>query len=132
MLCATRTFSVVCFRLDASDEENAALLERVNATGEIFISHTRLDGRYVLRFRAVQQKFLDEPATGIVQAVTAERRSALADGIPGGASGERRLATPKTANRLTMFDRASGVVRPSSGCCRHARAILNLTSVFDP
>jgi aromatic-L-amino-acid decarboxylase len=39
----------VCFRREASDEENEALLERVNATGEIFVSHTRLDGRYVLR-----------------------------------------------------------------------------------
>ena len=48
-LCAPRPFSVVCFRRDGSDEENEALLERVNATGEIFISHTRLDGRYVLR-----------------------------------------------------------------------------------
>ena len=42
-------FSLVCFRRDGSDEENEALLARVNATGEIFISHTRLDGRYVLR-----------------------------------------------------------------------------------
>jgi aromatic-L-amino-acid decarboxylase len=48
-LCAPRLFSVVCFRREGSDEENEALLERVNATGEIFISHTRLDGRYVLR-----------------------------------------------------------------------------------
>jgi aromatic-L-amino-acid decarboxylase len=48
-LCAPRPFSVVCFRRDGPDEENEALLERVNATGEIFISHTRLNGRYVLR-----------------------------------------------------------------------------------
>jgi len=48
-LCAPRPFSVVCFRRQGSDEENEALLERVNATGEIFISHTRLNGRYVLR-----------------------------------------------------------------------------------
>jgi aromatic-L-amino-acid/L-tryptophan decarboxylase len=48
-LCAPRHFSVVCFRREGSDEENEALLGRVNATGEIFISHTRLAGRYVLR-----------------------------------------------------------------------------------
>jgi aromatic-L-amino-acid decarboxylase len=48
-LCAPRPFSVVCFRREGSDEENEALLERVNRSGEIFISHTRLDGRYVLR-----------------------------------------------------------------------------------
>jgi aromatic-L-amino-acid decarboxylase len=48
-LCAPRCFSVVCFRRTGSDEENAQLLERVNLTGELFISHTRLEGRYVLR-----------------------------------------------------------------------------------
>jgi aromatic-L-amino-acid/L-tryptophan decarboxylase len=48
-VCAPRPLSVVCFRRDGSDELNEALLERVNATGEMFISHTRLDDRYVLR-----------------------------------------------------------------------------------
>jgi aromatic-L-amino-acid decarboxylase len=48
-LCAPRPFSLVCFRLAGGDEANEALLERVNATGEVFLSHTRLDGRYVLR-----------------------------------------------------------------------------------
>jgi aromatic-L-amino-acid decarboxylase len=48
-VAAPRPFSVVCFRLKGSDEANESLLERVNATGEIFISHTRLAGRYVLR-----------------------------------------------------------------------------------
>ncbi len=48
-IVAPRHFSLVCFRRDGSDEENAALLERVNAGGELLISHTRLNGRYVLR-----------------------------------------------------------------------------------
>ena len=48
-VCAPRPFSTVCFRRHGSDEENAAILERANASGEIFISHTRLNGRYVLR-----------------------------------------------------------------------------------
>ena len=43
-------FSVVCFRLrGASDDRQARLLDSVNATGEVFLSHTRLDGQYVLR-----------------------------------------------------------------------------------
>ena len=42
-------FSLVCFRREGSDEENAALLDHVNATGEAYLSHTVLDGRYVLR-----------------------------------------------------------------------------------
>src|SRR5579872_445244 len=50
--------SVVCFRAvptaralspDGLDELNSDLLERVNASGEVFLSHTRLNGRYALR-----------------------------------------------------------------------------------
>jgi aromatic-L-amino-acid/L-tryptophan decarboxylase len=46
---APRPFSVVCFRREREDELNERLLERVNGSGEVFISHTRLAGRYVLR-----------------------------------------------------------------------------------
>jgi aromatic-L-amino-acid/L-tryptophan decarboxylase len=46
---APRPFSVVCFRRDASDEENTAIMDRVNASGEAFLSHTELHGRTVLR-----------------------------------------------------------------------------------
>jgi aromatic-L-amino-acid/L-tryptophan decarboxylase len=48
-IAAPYPFSVVCFRRDASDEENEALLARANATGEIFLSGTRLNDRFVLR-----------------------------------------------------------------------------------
>ena len=48
-LVAPQRFSLVAFRRNGSDDENAALLERVNRSGEMFISHTRLNGRYVLR-----------------------------------------------------------------------------------
>jgi aromatic-L-amino-acid decarboxylase len=48
-VAAPYPFSTVCFRLDASDEENEALLERVNRSGEAFLSGTRLAGRQVLR-----------------------------------------------------------------------------------
>ncbi len=42
-------FSVVCFRYRGSDEENRRLLEKVNASGKVFLSHTELNGRFVLR-----------------------------------------------------------------------------------
>ena len=46
-------FSVVCFRCrpsdmadgDAIDRLNASLMDAVNQTGEIFLSHTKLEGR---------------------------------------------------------------------------------------
>jgi aromatic-L-amino-acid decarboxylase len=46
---APHPFSVVCFRLKGSDQANSELLDRVNATGKAFLSHTELEGRYVLR-----------------------------------------------------------------------------------
>jgi aromatic-L-amino-acid/L-tryptophan decarboxylase len=48
-VCAPRHFSLVCFRMEGEDEPNRRLLERVNAGGEMFISHAVLAGRYVLR-----------------------------------------------------------------------------------
>jgi aromatic-L-amino-acid decarboxylase len=46
---APAPFSVVCFRLKGSDEANRALVETVNASGEAFLSHTVLHGRFVIR-----------------------------------------------------------------------------------
>jgi aromatic-L-amino-acid/L-tryptophan decarboxylase len=48
-LVAPQRFSLVVFRLNGTDEQNEELEARVNASGEIFITHTKLDGRYVLR-----------------------------------------------------------------------------------
>jgi aromatic-L-amino-acid decarboxylase len=55
-VCAPRHFSLVCFRLHGDDDRNRALLDRVNASGEIFISSCVLDGRYVLRLAVGQQR----------------------------------------------------------------------------
>jgi aromatic-L-amino-acid decarboxylase len=48
-VCAPRPFSVVCFRHAGTDEANEELMQRVNATGLAYLSHTRLEGRLVLR-----------------------------------------------------------------------------------
>lgn len=54
---APHPLSVVCFRYrprDVTDEAeierlNSAILEATNATGEVFLSHTKIDGKYMLR-----------------------------------------------------------------------------------
>jgi aromatic-L-amino-acid/L-tryptophan decarboxylase len=48
-LAAPLRFSLVVFRRNGTDDENAAILERANRSGEMFLSHTRLHDRYVLR-----------------------------------------------------------------------------------
>jgi aromatic-L-amino-acid decarboxylase len=48
-LVAPQRFSLVVFRKRASDEENEAIVERANRSGELFLSHTKLDGRYCIR-----------------------------------------------------------------------------------
>ena len=57
---APRPFSLVCFRREGSDEANEMLLERVNASGEIFISHTKLNDRYVLRLAIGNERTAEE------------------------------------------------------------------------
>jgi aromatic-L-amino-acid decarboxylase len=42
--------SLVCFRHRGSNDLNQQLLAAVNSTGSAFLSHTVLDGRFVLRF----------------------------------------------------------------------------------
>ena len=42
-------FSLVVFRRNGSDEENERIVEQANRSGEIFLSHTKLDGRYLMR-----------------------------------------------------------------------------------
>jgi aromatic-L-amino-acid decarboxylase len=59
-VAAPRGFSLVCFRREASNEENEALLARVNARGRVFLSHTRLDGRYVLRLAIGNQRTTED------------------------------------------------------------------------
>ena len=48
-VAAPTPFSLVCFRYRGSDDDNRALLDKVNASGKAFLSHTVLNGRFVLR-----------------------------------------------------------------------------------
>ncbi len=48
-IAAPYPFSTICFRREGSDEENEAIVESVNSSGEAFLGGTRLRGRYVIR-----------------------------------------------------------------------------------
>jgi aromatic-L-amino-acid decarboxylase len=48
-LSAPAPFSTVCFRAKGSDELNHSILAEVNRDGRIFLSHTSLNGKIVLR-----------------------------------------------------------------------------------
>jgi aromatic-L-amino-acid decarboxylase len=48
-LAAPVPFGLVCFRYRDSDEVNQRLLSELNATGKAFLSHTVLNGKFVLR-----------------------------------------------------------------------------------
>ncbi|MEP6536789.1 MAG: pyridoxal-dependent decarboxylase [Bryobacteraceae bacterium] len=48
-LAAPVPLSLICFRYKGTDEQNRTLLDRVNASGIAFLSHTVLNGKFVLR-----------------------------------------------------------------------------------
>ena len=56
-LAAPRTLNLVCFRLRGDDDApNERLLELLNASGSLYLTHTRLGGRYSLRMSIGQAK----------------------------------------------------------------------------
>jgi aromatic-L-amino-acid decarboxylase len=53
-LMAPAPLNLICFRLKASDELNEELLRRLNRSGRLYVSHTRLNGKYTIRFCVAQ------------------------------------------------------------------------------
>jgi len=48
-LAAPALLNLVCFRLLAGDHANQLLMERLNGSGDLFLTHTKLDGKFTLR-----------------------------------------------------------------------------------
>jgi len=48
-IAAPAPLNLVCFGHNGGDLINQRILERLNASGEIYLTHTRLNGRYTLR-----------------------------------------------------------------------------------
>ena len=93
-LAAPAPFSVVCFRYKGTDEQNQRLLERINASGDFFLSHTVLNGRYVLRLAIGNMRH------------HARARCARLGPHPQGSS---RAVTGQAMNRRTFLKSMGGV-----------------------
>jgi len=48
-IAAPHPLALICFRYKGSDEQNRELMDRINASGSAFLSHTMLHGRFVIR-----------------------------------------------------------------------------------
>jgi aromatic-L-amino-acid decarboxylase len=51
--------NLICFRLKGDNDANEELLKRLNASGKVYLSHTKLNGRFTLRF-CVAQTYTEE------------------------------------------------------------------------
>jgi len=58
-IVAPVSLNLVCFRLKGPDSANEALLQRLNASGRLFLSHTKMNDKFVLRF-CIGQSYTDE------------------------------------------------------------------------
>ncbi len=55
-LMAPALLNLICFRLKAADGVNEELLRRLNGSGKLYLSHTRLNGKYTIRFCVAQTR----------------------------------------------------------------------------
>jgi len=53
-LAAPVPLNLVCFRLKAGDAANQALLDHLNRSGELYLTHTKLNDRFALRLSVGQ------------------------------------------------------------------------------
>jgi len=85
-LAVPAPLNLVCFRHVGGDDVNERLLERLNRTGKLYLTHTRLDDKYTLRF-CVGQTYTEErhvsQAWELIQQVAAEVENEQSQGANG-------------------------------------------------
>ena len=55
-IMAPAELNLICFRVKGDDALNEELLRRLNASGQLYISHTKLNGKFTLRFCVGQMR----------------------------------------------------------------------------
>ena len=74
-LAAPVPLNLVCFRHKGGDEVNQAIMDSLNASGELYLTHTRLDAKLTLRMsigqRATERRHV-ERAWELIRSVKSE------------------------------------------------------------
>jgi aromatic-L-amino-acid decarboxylase len=58
-IVAPVSLNLVCFRLKGPDSATEALMQKLNSSGKVFLSHTKLNGKFALRV-CIGQTYTDE------------------------------------------------------------------------
>jgi aromatic-L-amino-acid decarboxylase len=58
-LIAPAPLNLVCFRFKGDDDKNKQLLDNLNRSGKLYLTHTKLNGRFTIRF-CVGQTYTEE------------------------------------------------------------------------
>lgn len=74
-LAVPRSLALVCFRHTAGDAASEALLRRLNASGRLYLTHTRVGGRYALRMAIGGTRTAAEHVDAAWDAIAAEARA---------------------------------------------------------
>ena len=63
-LAAPCKLNLVCFRLRAGDRANQRLMENLNSSGDLYLTHTKLEDKFTLRFCVGQTNTQDRHVEG--------------------------------------------------------------------
>jgi len=73
-IAAPAPLNLVCFRHRGGDDANRELLDRLNRSGELYLTHTVLDGRYTLRLCVGQTRTEEEHVVNAWRRIREEAR----------------------------------------------------------
>lgn len=77
-IAAPAPLNLVCFRLKSGDETNQRLMDSLNNSGELYLTHTRLDDKLTLRLCVGQTNTTErhvEKAWKVIQETAANRKT---------------------------------------------------------
>ena len=81
-LMAPAPLNLICFRLKGADQMNEELLRRLNRSGKLYLSHTRLNGKFTIRFCVAQTRTELQHVQQAWDAIRKEAESLLAVAHP--------------------------------------------------